>query len=206
MTEWKIPDTKGKSNSRYFLHLTKFGKFCFCLYWLQKVVFMLWGLVLAFNFLVWALTPEVNFSKTPKICESWKTVCLEWWLWPVPCVQDLKLDLTIPEEMDVVILWLKATHTRFASRLLWHVSECRWQCLLSLCWCCLELRLGDTLEVCQLLLALGRQSRLSHSPGVLLDADVPGSSAQGNLASHDTLHFVRENTVRLLIPENWDVL
>lgn len=180
-TEWKIPGTKGKSNSCYFLHPTEFGKFWFCLYWLQKRHVYAMRVSSAFNFSVWVLTPEVNFSKSHKIWESWKTACLEWWLWPVPCAQDLKLDLKIPEEMDVVILWLKATPSRFVSRLLWHVSECRWQCLLSLCWCWLGLRLGDTPRVCQLLLALGRQSRLSHSTGTLL------CSGKFNLTWHPLL-------------------
>lgn len=77
-----------------------------------------------------------------------------------PLYSGPKPDLMIPEEMNVVILWLEATPIRFASRLLWHVSECRWQCLLRLCWCCLGLSLGDTPGVCQLFLALDRQRRL----------------------------------------------
>jgi len=61
-------------------------------------------------------------------------------------------------------------------------------------------------SVCQLLVALRRQSKLRHSTGMPLDAQGSGSSAQGNLASLHTLHVVRESTVNLFIPENRDML
>lgn len=50
-------------------------------------------------------------------------------------------------------------------------------------------------SVCQLLVALGRQSELRHSAGVPLAAKVLGTSAQGNLASCHTLHTVRERAL-----------
>lgn len=83
-----------------------------------------------------------GISKSTKVWESLKRTLPEGWLWPVPSAQDPNLDLGISKQM----LWYKPTPTRFPSRLLWHVSECRWQCVLSLCWawCCQGLGLRGT--------------------------------------------------------------
>jgi len=74
-TELRIPDTKGKSNLYYFLHPTKFGKFCFCLQWLQKrctyaTRFRSGIQLFSLEALFRGCEDEMNFSKSPKVWES----------------------------------------------------------------------------------------------------------------------------------------
>lgn len=65
----KFQIQKAKAIYVDFLRSTKFGKFCLCFYY-RRGMFFLQGLVLALNFSVWELTPEVNFSKSHKTWES----------------------------------------------------------------------------------------------------------------------------------------
>lgn len=149
---------------------------------------MLQGFVLVFNSSVWELTSEVVWMRSTFLSplKSGNVNRKHAWSVPVLSAWDTK---TGSHNSWPNALTEGYTYQVPPSRVLWHISECRWQCLQSLCWAryCQDLGSG-ILGVSAP--GVFRQRELRHSTGVSLGAQVPGSSAPGNLASHHTLHTV----------------
>lgn len=214
-TEERRPGLRQRQSKEFKIHKAKatyaiscillnLESFAFVFSGYRRGVHVLQDFVLVFSSSVWELTSEVvRISKSSKVWESWKRACLGCWLWPVPSAQYPKRG---PRDSSANALTQSYTYqVSFQAPL-----TCFWMqmavsakpvqsAMLSGTW-------AQGYSVCQLLVVLGRQSELRHSTGMPLDAKVPGSSAQGNLASHRTLHTVREGTVNLFIPENRGML